>query len=379
MREKLKRNIQNLIIVVLLLALVCGGWLEYRRYKRGSQPEAKTEQIAVVSGTEPQSTDVSVTHEYIGQVQAVNRTAVVPYISGYIAGITATGGQEVKKGDVLLIIRQDEYKAALMKAHAGVLSAQAELNNAQSQFRRLEKAGSQAVSQTELDSAQAAYLAAQAALKQAEAAYYTAQINYNYTYLTAPFDGVLGNISASAGDYITPADENLMTLVQYNPIRVVFSVTDREFLTAREKGGEFYGGDVIRLRLPTGEIYDEGGQIKYTANVADKTTNSVAVYAEFSNVRRELLPDAYVKVLLQRRYKNVVLLGKEYVEFKPDGEYVYFAENGILTLKKVEILADYENQYVLSNTFGKGFIVTEDADARLIGKKVEVKTAGEGK
>ena len=79
-----------------------------------------------------------------------------------------------------------------------------------------------------MDNAEATYLSAKGALEKARAEQSVAQTNLDYTYLRAPFDGVLGNIALSLGEYISPESRNLMQLVQYDPIRVVFSVSDKE-------------------------------------------------------------------------------------------------------------------------------------------------------
>ena len=127
--------------------------------------------------------------------------------------------------------------------------------------------------------------------------------------------------------------------------------------------------------LANGDIFDGSGAVKYTSNQIDEATNSLAVYAEFSNEKQKLMPNAYVKVLLDHPYKDVVLLDKNLLQMKTDGNYVYTVENGILNLNKVILLADYQNQYVLANTFSKGtMLVTEEVDGRLLGQKVDVKT-----
>lgn len=368
-----RENIKSFIVIIIILVVSVWGYIEIKHRRTSSDRALPQAVVTSVQAVAPKLQDIVVAHDYIGQVEAINSVDIVPYISGYIFQLSATGGQEVTQNTVLLTLRQDEYRAALMSTHADVLSARADLTKTRNQFERMQNAGPKAVSATEMDNARAAYLMAQAAVKQAEAAYFTAQINFGYTYLRAPFDGVLGNINASVGDFITPSSNTLMTLVQYNPIRVVFSITDKEYLDGRAKA-DLFADDKIKLVLPTGDLYAESGEVKYTSNVVDKTTNSIAVYAEFANPQHELVPNAYVKVLLERNYKDVVLLDKNRVQFKSDGNYVYTVDNQVLSLNKIDVLADYENSYVVVNTFKSNeLIVTEEVDPRLLGQKVEIK------
>ena len=215
------------------------------------------------------------------------------------------------------------------------------------------------------------YLSAKGNLEKARAGQTVAQTNLDYTYLKAPFDGVLGNVALSLGEYISPESRNIMQLVQYDPIRVVFSVSDKEYLKHLHTKDSHLK---IRLRLANGEIYDEAGEIEYAANVVDSDTDSVAIYAVFANAQNKLMPNAYVEVFLERTFDNVVLLPKEDVTMHPDGEYVYAINDSVLQLRKVKVLGEYNNQYAVQNDFKVDeYLPIEAFDARLIGEKVAVK------
>jgi membrane fusion protein (multidrug efflux system) len=238
----------------------------------------------------------------------------------------------------------------------------------------MEKAGTSAVSQSELDSAKAAYLSALGNYEKAKAQKQTAQTNLEYTYLKAPFDGTLGNIALSLGDYISPADRNLMQLVQYSPIRVVFSVSDKEYLKHFQK--DKAANLVLHLRLANGELLSEAGAIKYAANTIDKPTDSLAIYAEFDNFERKLLPNAYVEVLLEKTFENVWLVPKSNVLLQPDGDFIYAIHHNILQTRQIDILGEYENQYVAKDDFlPDEFWVTEDVNPNFLNQKVGIKSA----
>ena len=328
-----------------------------------------SEKIAVIK---PVLKDEKVISSYIGRVDAINNTQIVPYISGYVESIVAKGGQEVQKGDIIIKLQQDEYFAALAAAEAELFSAKADYINAKTQYERMLKAGEKAVSATEMDNSKAAYLAAKGSLAKAEAQKFAAQTNFNYTLIKAPFSGVLGNISPSIGDYISPQSQNLAYLIQYSPIRVVFSLTDKEFLNSLQHNNN--ASLTVKAQLANGFILPQNGEIKYTSNHIDITTNSIAVYVEFDNPQKLLIPDAYVNILLERQYKNTIMLDKDNLIMRPDGDYVYSVKDGILKLHKINILGEVNNQSVLKNNFASDeFIVIEAVDQRLVGQKVSYK------
>lgn len=355
-----------LLVVVLLLIAVIYGVYNSNKQNPVLPPTNKTQAVNVIK---PLPRDVKTVHNYIGRVEAVNRIDVVPYINGYITNISVQGGQKVKRGDVLAVLKQDEYLADLASADAAVFALKADYFNAKIKYERMKNSGEEVYSQQELDNAKANFLSSAGNLEKARAAQFAAQTNFDYTYMKAPFDGILGNIFASIGEYISPQSKNIMELVQYNPIRVVFSLTDKEFLNNFDKKGESL--PIVRIRLANGEILPQTGKINYTANAMNKNTNSLAVYSEFSNPDNRLMPDAYVEVLLERSYKNALLIPKNLVVMQADGDYVYTVLNGVLNLHKLQILGEADNKFAALNNFADNeYIVTDTPQAYLLGNEV---------
>ena len=187
--------------------------------------------------------------------------------------------------------------------------------------------------------------------------------------LRAPFDGTIGNISTSLGDYISPQSGSIAKLVQYSPIRVVFSITDKEYLNEIIKDSL----PKIELILSNGKKYSHKGQLKYASNEVDISTNTVPIYAEFINPDHQLIPNAYVKVLLEKEYNKVIKIPKNLVIMKQDANYIFTIQNGIIVLHKINILADYEDDYIIANTFNKKeFIAIDEIEQDKIGQKVEI-------
>ena len=367
MQKNIKKQLFSFALFIIVVTVVWYA-ITLNRGKNTNKP-VYDEKISVIA---PQAQKQTVVHSYIGRVDAINATEIVPYISGYVVDIIATGGQKVQRGDVLLKIQQDEYIADLAAAEANLFSAKADYLNAKIKYERMQSAGEKAVSLTELDNAKAQYLSAKGNMAKAEAQKFSARTNLEYTLIKAPFDGVLGNIASSIGNYISPQSRNLAYLVQYDPIRVVFSLSDKEFLNNMQHKNK--APLTVKAQLANGSILPQTGKIQYSANQINPTTNSIAVYAIFANPEHLLIPDAFVNVLLEREYENVVKLQKNWLIIHADGDYVYSVKEGVLTLHKVDILAEQNNYFLVKNSFAPNeMIVVEDVDERMLGKKAEYK------
>lgn len=364
----LKKYAYKILFLLFIIGVSFWGYKIYNRHKeiQNRTSYAVTQQVPVFL---PQQRDIVVLHNYIGRVEAINDTPIIPYISGYIVEINAVGGQHVKKGDVMMTIKQDEYIAAYVSAVAELYAAKAEYLNAKIKYERTKKAGVEVMSQTALDDAKTALISAKGALEKAKASCLTAQTNLEYTYLTAPFDGVIGNINASLGDFVSPQGTPLARLIQNNPIRVVFSVSDKEFLNEIINAQS----ENFKVRLANGKILPQSGKLSYTANAVDKDTNSIAVYSEFENSNNKLMPDAYVDVLQEKKYKNIVLIPKNLLQLHPNGDFVYTVYGDVLQLHKVKMLAEYNNKAVVKNNFRpKEYIAADVVEANLLGQKVDI-------
>lgn len=322
----------------------------------------KTADSAVPAAQEPvfnvlplKPEDITITSSYVGYVIPIKSVDLVPNVSGYIEDVWVEGGQEVRAGDNLLLIDQREYKAALNAAKAAVTKAQADFANAKAYYERIKKAGVKAISASEQDSAKAGYLSALAAVEQAKAEEAKAQVLYDYTVLQASIDGVVGNVSLTKGNYVAPAGSPLLSIVQYNPIRVVFALSDKEYLNAvsRQNGQPLFAGELIRLKLADGSLYQKTGEFKYIDNAQDKGTGSVAVYADFANSERKLMPDAYVDVLVERMVIGGYALRQNYVSLSPEGAFVYVANNNRLRKVPLKIIGEENGFYVVNNQFAQ--------------------------
>lgn len=368
MAENEKNTASSIIKIILLcVLLVIVFMLAETSLRSGGKTAdgAKTAELPalVLDGVRPEPQKRVIERKYIGYVTPVHSVFVLPFISGFVGDVRVTGGQRVKKGDVLVVLQQQEYAARLSGAQAAVEQASATLENARSYYNRLTAAGAQAVSAADKDKARAAYLTAKAALSQAKADEALAKVNFDYTIIKATVTGVAGDVSLTKGAYVSPAGEPLFRIIQTSPIRVVFSVSDRDYLNMTDSDG--LSGMVVRLILPNGEAYKQTGALEFTDNAIDRQTNSMAMYALFENPENKLVTNAYVTVLAARTYDDTVAVPQKAVSFSDKGARVQIVNNGVLASKTVDILDQRDDVYIVKNVFAKDDFVLSSPIAAL--------------
>ena len=364
-----KRTYTDLLIILVILAAVLAWFFWPSAHRKPASEDSRPQELALnVMPLAPR--DVSLTQSYIGYVTPIHSVDIVPYINGFLEDIMVDGGQRVERGDNLILIRQNEYKASLEAAEASVLQADATLNNAAVYYRRVKQAGTKVISKTELDNAKASYLSAKAALAQAKANRDLAKVNFDYT--------IVGNVDLTRGDYVSPSSGTLLKIIQFDPIRVVFSITDKDYLNemAKQSGGLF-NGEAIKIRLSNGQIYNKTGKFRFLDNEINRSTNSIAVYADFENENHTLVANAYVDVLLEKNIKNGVPVRQNLVTMEDSGNYVYVVKDDRLERRKVDILGISGNDYILKNTFAAGEYLVLDKVGRIIpGQKLKLNVVG---
>ena len=319
--------------------------------------------------------NVTITNQYVGYVVPIKSVSLISNVSGYIDEIWAEGGQEVNVGDNLVLIDQREYKAQLDAAKSAVAQANADFINAKSYYNRMKKAGKKAVSASVLDDAKAKFLSAKAALQKAAAEEQKALVMYDYTVLQAPINGIIGNVELTRGNYVAPSSGALLSIIQFNPIRVMFSISDKEYLNeiTKHPDGKLFDGDEIKIKLANGKIYPSTGKFKFADNQINKTTNSISIFADFDNVNKELLANSYVDVLLSQKFENVFLIRQNYVTLNNDGAFAYVMKKNVLKQVPLKIVGYLGNDYVVENDFANDEFLVVDKIGRIAeGTKLKI-------
>ncbi len=235
----------------------------------------------------------------------------------------------VKTGDLLFTIDAEQYEARVALRRAELAQSKAELDHAQSFQKRLEASDTRGITQNDLDAARSAVAQGLAAVQQSEANLRLAEIDLKHTRIQAPIEGRIGRTVANVGDYVSPSIDTLVRIVQTAPIRVFFSVTDRDYLRVRENIADEAIQDTlrIRLRLPTGMIADEVGVRDFENNEMSAETATLPVRVRFDNAKGLLVPNGYVTVLVdQPQAKKYPVVSQAALTADKEGLFLYVVD-----------------------------------------------------
>jgi membrane fusion protein, multidrug efflux system len=240
---------------------------------------------------------------HVGRVQAVKTVNLVTRVDGFLQKQAFTEGQQVKTGDLLFVVEQDTYQAALVKAQAALAKAQATENNAALTLQRSQDlVRTNAVPQATVDQNVADHAAAQADVLAAQAALDQANINLGYTEIRAPIDGRIGMILVSVGNFVGPTSGTLATIVTQDPIYVLFPVSTRQMLDYKQRAArkpDAPSNAVVRVKLPSGQDYPHTGSINFVDIQTSRGTDTVTVRAQLPNPDGWLLNGQIVDVTVE--------------------------------------------------------------------------------
>ena len=300
-----------------------------------------------------QQQDISPQKSYIGHVQAINAVDLRPQVTGYVEKVLFQEGSLVKEGDILFVIEQKRYLATLELREAELESAKASLVRAERDYKRQKSLSSQNyASKATLDTSESNYLQAKAAVKQAEANLELAKIDMGYTEIKAPITGYIGKALVTEGNYVNSSTQTLARIVQTDPIRVAFSVSDKDFLNMREQKIN-HGIESIKteLVLPNGKVLVNHLKSRFNDNEINPDTATIAVYAEYGNEQNLLLPGNYVDIRIGKRENDFATLVPQAALAQDEhGNYV-------MTVDKDNIAR--ETRVVIGNTMEDKQIVKE--------------------
>lgn len=275
--------------------------------------------VPEVSVVEAGQKTVPVYAEYVGQTYGQSDIELQPRVEGWITGIHFKEGDAVKAGQLLYTIDDVQLSNRVESAKARVSEANVLLANAKADLERVEPlAKMNALSQRELDAANANYQAQLQNVAAAKALLANAQIELGYATITAPIDGIIGVSRVQEGDYVskgmgaTPVN----TISSVGAVRVRFSISENDYLAFRKKAEAGATADKVEVELilSSGEVFPEKGKIDFADRTVDPTTGSLLVQALFENKNGLLKPGQYGKVRFKTdEVPNAILVPQQAV------------------------------------------------------------------
>ncbi len=325
----------------------CGG------SKKQGKPDFGDNEYAVRTIT-GQSADLQST--YPATIKGVQDVEIRPKVSGFITKLCVKEGQSVKAGQLLFVIDNVTYAAAVRQAKAAVNSAKAQLNTARLTYNNSEKLfKNNVIGSYELQSAKNAMESAAAQLAQAEASYVSAKQNLDFCYVTSPASGVIGDLPYRVGALVSASSQQALTTVSnISTMQVYFSMTEKDLLSMTKNAGGIHAAikdyPAVKLQLADGTIYNQPGHVATVSGVIDPTTGSVSMRADFPNPEHLLKSGGSGSIVVPHVSNSAIIIPQDAVSQVQDKLFVYVVGKD----NKVK----YTAVTVDPNNDGKNYIIT---------------------
>jgi membrane fusion protein (multidrug efflux system) len=436
--RRLQGRLSPWLAGVALLGLATGC-------QRGDAKAPKQEAAApppptVVVAEVPQRT-VQVSAEFVARTEAVPTVEIRARVPGVLEQVRFREGSEVGRGQVLFMIQQDEYKAALQSAQAQLAKAEADLTRARdtsvvdrsraqldqakadlgktrqdvARYRPLAEA--QAIPQQDLDTsvsaervAAAGVEAAEAALKDtvlsqrtaiqlseaavqsAKAAVTQADLNLKYTVVESPISGIISKLAVDTGNLVGKNEPTLLaTVSSIHPIFADFSLAEADYLRLVKRIPTLGRGEVPKNLQPTlelilvdGTVFPEKGRPVFVDRAIDQKTGTIQVRAEFPNPQRLLRPGQFGRVrAVTEEVRDAVLVPQIAVQDLQGAKTVLVVGEGDkVALRTVTLREPYQQFYIVSAGLKAGErVIVEGVQKARPGMQVkaELRALPEGK
>ena len=352
--------------------------------KKSGGPPAGGQPTPAVTVSQPRMQNLVEWDEYTGRLDAVESVDIRARVSGYLTEVAFKDGQNVKKGDLLFVIDSRPFERALDQAKAELAQAQTKSENANLDVERgrplMER---KILSEKNYDDRANLLRDAQASIKVAEAKMATAQLELDFTRISAPIDGRIGRSQVTAGNWVaagSAANSTVLTsIVKQDPVHVYFDVSENNFLKYKrltqrgESGGAAEPGGVIELALPDETGFPYKGKLDFLDNRLDPGTATVRARALVENDKLLFSPGMFARVRIpgSARY-DALLLPDAAIGTDQTSKFVLVVEDdGTVRKKPVKLGPLYSNLRVVREGIGaQDWVVTKGVQRARLGQKV---------
>jgi membrane fusion protein (multidrug efflux system) len=331
------------ILLLVLTSFACGR-------DSGNAETLEPEEYPVI---ETFRQDVNIPLEYIAAIQAFQNVEIRARVEGYLEKILVDEGKEVRKGQLMFQINDEEYRADLARARANIISAEAETKSALVELERVRLlVNKNIITKTELDLAEAKLEIARSRIEQAKAEETAANIRLANSSIRSPFDGIIDRIPFKVGSLIS-AGTLLTTISDIETVNAYFNVSEVEYLEnfRRGRGGDTPSLEKIELILADGELYPLTGRVETMESEFEVGTGAIAMRAKFPNPQHMLKHGSTGKIRIMDSRANALLIPQKSTIEIQDKNYVYLLDNNqTVVLKSFVPISRIGEYYVV----GKG-------------------------
>lgn len=301
------------------------------------------------------SQNASMQTTYPATFKGIQDVEIRPKVAGFITRVCVREGQAVSAGQLLFVIDNATYQAAVRQAQAAVNTASAQCNTVKMAYDNSVKLReNKVIGDFELNSAKNNYESAKAQLAQARAALASAKEMLGFCYVKSPTAGVVGTLPYKEGAMVSASSMPALTTVSnISTIEAYFSMTEKDVLSMTKAAGTMQAAintyPDLKLQLADGTMYSETGRLVKASGVIDAATGSVQMIARFPNPRRLIKSGASGSIVVPRSDNNAIIIPQNAATQVQDKIFVYVLgkDNKV---KYTEIKVDPQND-------GKNYVV----------------------
>ncbi|TVP43569.1 MAG: efflux RND transporter periplasmic adaptor subunit [Mongoliibacter sp.] len=360
-----------------LLSLTC--YLLLASCSEKTVTETATTQFKAVEVIEQK---VPIFKEFVGQVYGKADIPIRARVDGFVEKLHFLEGTSISKGQLLYSIDDNPFRLNVSREESILSEANVNLVNAENELARIEPlVAINAISKRDLDAATARRDASIDAVKAAEANLNLAKLNLSYAQIRAPISGIIGKTKAKEGEYVgkSPNPVILNTISKTDSVVVEFFLNEKDYITFYKQfirdGEEGINlvSHPLELFLADGEKFPYTGKITFLDRNVDPGTGTILIQSIFPNPDGLIRPGQFARVKTVVDILEQALLVPQRCVVELQGFYNVFAvgDDGLVTKKRVEILAEFQDLFVIASGLVKGEkILLEGLMAVQSGQKV---------
>ncbi len=345
----LSRRSKYTLFILWSVACISVGYGVHTAVQPMGQMPGGMSETYVLTG-KPTVKDMRSYQSFIAFAEPINEVNLKPQVSGTVEEVLFKNGSYVKEGDVLFVIDKRKYEANVQSAQADLDKAHANVVQIKNDYnRQLKLYQDKFLPKAELEVAESNLAQANAAVQQADANLKLAQLDLEHATVVAPISGYISKALVTKGNYVDTNGTTLARIVQTNPIRISFSVTDKE----RLEGLKMHNGNVglteMNLILSDGRSVDIMPTTLFADSETSTDTATLSVYIEYDNAEKLLLPgNIFTLRIPNTEKKNAVTVPQSAVLQDANGKYVMKTNpSGIAVQQYIETSETIDNYAVI--------------------------------
>lgn len=374
-RLALSRPYTFVVAVLLMLLIVLPGCS-----RKAPPTAANIPEVLVTTVTQQ---NVPAVKERVATLDGLVNATITARVSGHVVSQGYQEGTVVKKGDLLFQIDPRPFEEALAQAKATVAKAQAvRLKAEQDEQRAIDLFHKMVISPAERDVALQASAAGRADVQADDAAVKQAELNLEYTKVTAPIDGLAGFATAQVGDLVSPTSGPLTAISQIDPIKALVSAGEAAFTDFVSKHPDpderdkFLKALEFELLLSNGKTYPHKGKFYAIDRSLDNKTGSIRYEVTFPNPGNALRPGQFgrVRFVLEMKMDALVVPQEAVSELQGNFQVSLVGEDNRVSVRPVKVGERIGTLWEITNGLTAGDrIIVQGAQKVREGSSVKVK------